>query len=535
MAANPGAKADLTQAFRVVRSRFPIVIGSMVLAGLAPLYFSFSQKPIYKASATMILENRSTGVDVRGRQGGTATEIALIQSQVVRVSADKILQDKKIVLPKKPYEIQADGVGLADAIRISTKDRDAVVAAAIVNAIVDSYIDYRRSQAVGDFKDSADRLRVKVSDLQRKIDAIDTKLKRLNLTADSTEIAIISGEKLKFATQQSAYQQNVDDLEVNAALQTGGANVVDRAFPAPKPEPNGDARLLASALVMGLLGGIGLVLLSHSLRDGIEIAEDIELVTGNSLPILARVPTRRGSLPLFDVVTNPTSSVAESVRSLKTSLQFLAVDKAIRVILVTSPGAGEGKSSISSNLAASLAQGEKKVLLLDADMRRSSVRGIFDGDELGLSSLLVDHKPDKAKGATIDEIPNLEVIPAGTLPPNPADLLASHRMESLMQELLERYDYIVIDSPPLLPVTDPRILAAYADVVVLVVKGGSTSRRHLARGLELLRTVGAPLAGIVFNNSGDAEATYTYLPTPTTKRNSRKARRRRAQAGKQYS
>jgi non-specific protein-tyrosine kinase len=207
---------------------------------------------------------------------------------------------------------------------------------------------------------------------------------------------------------------------------------------------------------------------------------------------------------------NPTSSAAEAYRTLRTSIHFLALDRQLRILQVTSPNASEGKSTAVANLATVLARAGERVVVVSCDLRRPRIHEFFGlPNAEGFTSVLLG----KASLASVlQPVPGedrLLLLSAGPLPPNPSELLASQRTASLMSALKSSADIILLDCPPVLPVTDAAILSAHADGVLLVANSGSTSAKHVSRAIELLRQVGAPLTGAVLNGVS-AEGAYGY-------------------------
>ena len=194
------------------------------------------------------------------------------------------------------------------------------------------------------------------------------------------------------------------------------------------------------------------------------------------------------------------SPITEAYRSLRTNLEFVNPDSPAKTILFTSSGPGEGKSTTAANLAISSVQNGKRVLLIDCDLRKPVQHSIFSISNMkGITDLLVDHSITLDMVMQETNIPNLKVIPCGTLPPNPAELLGSQRMTNLIKELLGYYDMLVIDAPPIISVTDAAILASIADGVILVVRSGQAERGMVIKANELLKKVNAKVLGVVMN------------------------------------
>lgn len=197
---------------------------------------------------------------------------------------------------------------------------------------------------------------------------------------------------------------------------------------------------------------------------------------------------------------NPRSPISEQYRTLRTNLQFSAIDQTLQTILVTSSGPGEGKSITIANLAVTYAQQSKKVLLIDADMRKPTVHYTFRLENIrGLSNLLIDELniDDVVNHSSIE---NLNVITCGPIPPNPAELLGSKRMERIVEEAKEKYDIILFDTPPVLAVTDAQILTNIVDGALLVIRSGETEHAAALKAKESLDQAKGKLLGIVLND-----------------------------------
>ena len=198
--------------------------------------------------------------------------------------------------------------------------------------------------------------------------------------------------------------------------------------------------------------------------------------------------------------SNPRSPVSEAYRQLRTNIQYSSLDKPIRTLLATSTNPEEGKSTTLANLAVAIAQSEKRVMVLDCDLRKPNLHELFGLPNVsGLTSLMVE---DGAIDTVVQEsgIKNLDVITSGPRPPNPSEMLGSHRMEEILGQLRDRFDYILIDSPPIIAVTDAAVLASKVDGVILVISAGKTKRELARKARSLLQNVNANLIGVVLNN-----------------------------------
>ena len=210
------------------------------------------------------------------------------------------------------------------------------------------------------------------------------------------------------------------------------------------------------------------------------------------------------------VHNKPKSPISEIYRTIRTNIQFSAFDKDLKTIAVTSSLEGEGKTTTLCNLAVTFAQQNKKVLIVDADLRRPKVHRLFDiPNERGLTELLIEMiEPEAFIHETFVE--NLFVLPTGVIPPNPADLLASNRMKHFIENVRAKFDYVLIDTPPVNVVTDGLLIANRMDGVVLVCDSGQTGIEEAKKAKELLVTAKANVLGVVLNNVKQEDTGYYY-------------------------
>ena len=266
------------------------------------------------------------------------------------------------------------------------------------------------------------------------------------------------------------------------------------------------------ALVIGLMLGLGGALLNDWMDQRMRSVEEIRAVL--DLPVLGIIPNMPGKQPASErgqeVHLKPRSNTAEAYRTVRTAIYFGVPDPKSKTLLVTSPSPGDGKTTMASNLAIAIAQSGRRVLLIDADTRKPMMSRIFNlQDDIGLSSVLLGQaKLDKAIQRTGTE--NLDILPCGPIPPNPSEILNSQAFMDMVNALCLKYDQIVIDSPPVEPVTDARILAASCDVTVLVLRAEKSTRRLSAHARDALIGVGANLLGVIVNAVPRGQDGYSY-------------------------
>ena len=348
--------------------------------------------------------------------------------------------------------------------------------------------------------------------------------------------------KRESETNKALYEGLLTKLKeagISSALKSSNIRLIDPAMIPSGPSRPAKTRNIALAFLVGLVGGIGLALLREYLDNTVKTPDDIE--TLSRLPSLAVVPMftsangaidskrtklltgagSNGREHRIELVAQhlPKSQMSEAFRALRTSLLLSRADRPPQVILVTSSLPREGKTTAAANLAVTLAQLGDSTILMDADLRKPGVGRLLNmtgTNYSGLSSYL-------AGAATLEQvtvqhptIPNLTAIPTGPLPPNPADLLSSHRLAEAIAELRTKYKFIVIDSPPVMAATDAVILSVQTDGVLLVVRSGETPKEAFTRTRDLLVSVKCNILGVVLNavdsSSPDYYYSYRYYP-----------------------
>lgn len=308
--------------------------------------------------------------------------------------------------------------------------------------------------------------------------------------------------------------KRLKDIELSGLLRTSNVRVLDAARPELIPvKPNVKVNM-ALALVLGLLGGLGLALLLEFLDDSITSQAEIE--ERLETPFLGFVPNipdhKVPNLADRDlhIHKHPKSSVAECCRAIRTNLLFMTPDKPCKTVLVTSSGPQEGKSTSVISLGIAMAQSGNRVLLIDTDMRRPRLHKAFGvPSDIGVSSLILDDSR-LAQAIKTTDVPGLFVLPCGPIPPNPAELLHTQAFAELLKKLIDRFDKVLLDSPPVGAVADAVVLGTQVDGVLIVLRAGRTSREMARRAVKALRDVKARIFGTVLNNINLSDRKYDY-------------------------
>jgi non-specific protein-tyrosine kinase len=480
---------------RVVAGRKWVVIGAVLLSAAVAIGLTATQTPVYAASSEVLVQPR--GQDglfesqvINLNERAIDTEIQVIEGEAVRTRVQENLG-----LDDEPPSASASAVGQTDVISIAVRDPNASNAAVLANAYADAYIEMRREQAINELLAASTEVQRAIDDLQEQID----------------DLAEDDPRRIGLITQLSNFQTTLDQLRVDAALRTGGAAVIKSATePAGPIEPT-PLKTTTLAAVVGLLIGLGAAFLLDYLDDKVRSEDDVERLVQR--PVLAVVPVDPPPDNRPVAISAPGDDAVEQYRGLRTNLQFLSLDRPISVVQITSSLAGEGKTTTATNLAVVLAQGGHRVALVDADLRRPRVHDVFCLPQSpGFTDLLLG----KAAKAVVNHLDidggnRLSVFTSGTVPSTPSEMLSSQRAYQLLNEMGGHYDYVVVDSAPILPVSDSVALSRAVDGVVMVAQAGSITEGELVEAIERLDRVSAPVLGLVLNQaSRSSNGTYAY-------------------------
>jgi succinoglycan biosynthesis transport protein ExoP len=511
---NPTENRDLRHFIRVVRRRkWAILLAVLVIVG-ASLGASFLQHPVYEGKAVLVVETADSDVVVdpaaavrRDPAQAVQTEIEIIESDSVKAAAREQLGSTS--------SVSATQIRQTNVIRISARDTDAARAAQVANAHANAYLTFRRKGAVDQLMSAGQEVQSKVGDLQKQVEVVDTQI----ANAPQAQRPALGAQRDSLIAQQALFKQRLDQLQVAATLKTAGARLVTAASTPSTPVAPRPVRNAVTALIAGLVMGLGLALLLEYLDDSIKSKDDLERLAPE-LPTLGLIPTvplwRDRAEAMVISRSDPTSIGAEAYRTLRTSIQFMQLDRALKIIQVTSSSASEGKTTTLANLGVVLARAGNRVILVCCDLRRPRLNEFFGlPNAIGFTSVLLGDVPLSSALQQVPGEDRLLLLASGPLPPNPSELLSSKRTLEVLAALQTNCDRVLIDSPPVLPVTDAAVLASHVDATLLVATAGWTTRKDFARAVELLGQIEAPLIGTVLNGTGsDAgygyEYTYSY-------------------------
>lgn len=512
------SQLELRDYLQVLEHRKKIVLLTVALVVGGALLGSYVQEPVYAARARLLIQsnqsespfNPDTGQRVDPARA-LATEIELLKGQQVKAK----VRDQIGSAPS----IKASPVGQTDVIEITAESSDPKRAVQVADAYAAAFTEVRRDQAVGGLLAAAEEIQDLISDLRQEITSLDSQLSTTtgdqagpNPNRDS-----LSEQRLARVQQLASYTDTLDKLTVDTKLASGGVQPAGDAELPTEPVRPKPIRNAVLALVIGLMLGVGLAFLADYLDDSIKTREDLEKISGR-LPVIGVIPAVGNWKERTDInlvsVDAPNSPAAEAYRTVRTAIQFVALDRPMGVVQVTSANAGEGKTTSLANLGVALAKAGQRVILVCCDLRRPRLHEFFGlSNEVGFTSMLLGEAPISRALQSVPGIPRLRVLASGPLPPNPSELLSSGRTKEVFNALKGEADIILIDSPPVLPVTDALVLFRHVDATIMVFAVGQTTQKQAATALAMAQQVDAPLVGTLLNGAqlaGGYGAPYAY-------------------------
>ncbi len=395
-------------------------------------------------------------------------------------------------------------------IEVSVEDTDPQQAADIANTLVAEFALSNQALQASRYQASKDSLATQLDEMNRQIQTTTDQLAELKGTIENQPERDRLDANLTQYRQTYAYLlQSYEQVRLAEAQST--SNVI-QAEPASASDLPIRPRTLTNtilAMVVGLMFAAGVVFLIEALDDTLKGPDQVTAQLG--LPVLGMISRHQIVEGRPVTLTQPRSQVAEAFRSLRTNIQFASVDHPLRTLLVTSPTPAEGKSTVAANLSVVLAQGGRRVALIDADLRRPRVHKLFGiSNQLGMSELFVQDRVALNGSLQSTEAPDLMALTSGGLPPNPAELLGSEKMAEIIRQVGTQVELVVIDSPPVTAVTDSSVLAPRVDGVLLVLKPGVTRLGAARQTVEQLQRLGANLLGVVLNDVDLRRSGYYY-------------------------
>jgi len=449
-------------------------------------------------------------VEARAKRDGLGSEYDQVRRlrdlASTELASNPVVIRNPIIQTLKTEEVKAERAATELAERYGAQHPKMAAARSDLNTIR-AKLRVEIDNTVAGVKKEYDIAKGRAEQLQQELDAMKAHaqdVSRKTFTLRSLDREVETNRQL-----YDMFMTRFKETDLGADVESTNARVIDAALVPQTPIAPRKVRILVIAVVLALFLGVGLALLEDYLDNTLKDSEDVEhhtqLPTLGTVPVLSRRGLRRGR-PERVFLDSPKSDFAEAIRTVRTAVALSGLDDPHRVLLVTSTVPGEGKTTIAINLAVALGQLER-VLLVDADLRRSSVaaRLGLPADAPGLSNLVAGTADISACIHTLEGT-NLHLLPAGLAPPNPLEILSSQRFEKTLAELGQRYDRIVLDSAPAQAVSDALVLSRLCNAVVFVVRADATPRQLVQLAVKRLLRVDAHLIGVVLNHFDNAKS-----------------------------
>ena len=500
---------ELRDYLNVLRARKWVIVQAAVICTLIAVAVSLFQQPLYQGEARVLVTSQDAGAAIVGTVLGdlSGQPERSLQTQVQLIQLRPLAETtvRALGLQEAPDEllkhIEVSSAGQTNVVVITATDPSAERAAAIANGMANAYVTWSRDTKRQSIRQAADEVQRRLDDAHAEILALGKKIvdgrttdKNGNVIKDDSLNAELTIATDLYAT----LAEKLETLRVNEQLEIGSGQVVSAAVVDPTAISPKPVRNAALGLAVGLVLGVSLAFLLEYLDNTIKSTDEAEKLYG--APVLGQVPLEefaKDEPRRLTIVQHPGSPAAESYRALRNSLEFVNFQDDVKTLLVASSAPGEGKSTVAANLAAGLAQTGKKVVLVNSDFRRPTTDQFFGVNNLiGLSDVLAgSHSLKAALQRPGDD--QLLILAAGRMPPNPSELLGSEKMSAVVAGLKDWADWIIIDSPPLLAVADAAAVARWADGILMVTRGGVSTREAARKGQEMLAKVGARVVGVV--------------------------------------
>ena len=473
-----------------------IIIVAVLLTTVVAIAFTAQQTPIYSTSSDILVQPRGQDGFFQD-QGGYVDPVRSIETEIQVIVGQEVKQrvQDNLGLSGPPPGAGASAVGDTDVISITVTDANAANAAALADAYAVAYTEVRREQSVNELLAVSSEVQVAIDNLQTELDTL--------AEDDPSRPALVN--------QLSNFDTILEQLRVDTSLRTGGVAIIRTATVPTVPIEPTPARTAVLAAFVGLLIGLAAAFLLNYLDDKVRSEDDLRRLTGK--PVLAIVPVDRPPDNRPVAISQPAHTAVEAYRGLRTNLLFLGLDRPIRVVQVTSSMAAEGKTTTATNLAVVLGQAGHRVALVDADLRRPRVHDVFGlAQSPGFTDLLLgmDAK-DVVNHVEIDAHHRISVYTSGAVPSNPSEMLSGQRARQLLSEMGNHYDFVIVDSAPVLPVSDAVALSGAVDGVFVVAHAGSVTNDNIVETVARLDRISAPILGLVLNQATNASAgSYAY-------------------------
>ena len=487
-----------------------LILLSMILAGAATFLVSMGMTPYYESSTTVLVNEAPATKATDYNSVLTSTQLTSTYSQMM--ARDPVLKEvaDQVGLTNPPEEfkewITVTPVRNTQLIQVTVKTTDPWLSSKIANSIVTVFATQIQEIQTQRFAQSKTTLKTQLAETERQISTFSTQAETAATIEERTRL---DAKVAQYNTIYSNLLLSYEQVRLSEAQTVSSVVQVEPASPVLIPvEPRVILNTILASL-LGILLSIGAIVARESLDDTIKTPDDI--TRKFKLPVLGVINHHEPEIDSPITLTDPRSPIAEAYRILRTNVSYTSVDRPLRTLMVTSAEPGDGKTTTTSNLGVVMAQNGKKVIIADCDLRRPHIHTYFGlNNQQGISTLFA-HSPgmlDRTRQLT--KVEGLSIITSGLLPPNPSELMSSQKMQTILNVMCQATEVVLIDTPPILTVSDASALAPSLDGVLLVVRPGKTRTSILRQTLEQLRQVNARVLGIVLNDVDTRGKSYGY-------------------------
>jgi len=490
------------------------------LLGAAGAYFvSRNALPVYRASTTLTIDR---GGDLReDPYYAIRTSEALASTYLIQIKAPVILEEVRVRLG---LEISANALkGMltvsqiedTQLINIAAQGYDPALVKALVDTTAQVFIEHQTNEQEARYQSRLVDIEAQAAALEKSLEETQKSITGMGDPSDlpdfaRLELVQLETQRANQQTRLSVLLQSAEELRLSMTRYTTRISVFEPAELPAAPIGSQRMRNIMLAAVVGLMAGVGLAFLIEYIDDTVRTPDDVKQVLPLSVLGILPYVAKNGAQTGLVVAHHPMRPIAEAFRNLRTSIQFTNLDEPPRTLLVTSPQPTDGKSFTAANLAAAIAQGGKSVVLVDADLRHPTLHHTFSLSlEPGLTEALLAIE-DRPRALRQTEVDSMRVVTVGSRAPDSTELLASQTFKRYIAELGEQADVVIMDSPPVLAVSDAAVLSTLVDGVVLVMDSGKTRIPAAVQAAERIASVGGVILGVVLNRVKARSGGYYY-------------------------
>ncbi len=491
---------DLRQYLSLLGHWFWLILLITVSSGVISFFVSLQMTPYYESSTTVLVNQAPATQATDYSSVLMSKQLTTTYSQMMTTDTVllEVMTQLGISIPMDNLKEMITITPITDTalIKITVETTDPFLSANIANTIVSVFSTQIQEIQTQRFTQSKDTIEKQIAEVESEKSALES---LANQTSDPVEKSRLDTKIGQYNDQYTTLLKSLEDVQLSEAQSVSSVVQVEPAnanLIAVKPIITQSTILAA---LLGLLLTTMVIFIREALDDTVKTPEEVGIKF--NLPVLGvinRFDTKKG---VVITINEPRSPTAEAYRTLRTNVSYTSVDKPLHAIMITSTEAGEGKTTTICNLGAVMAQNGYKVTISDCDLRHPKVHTYFGlPNRAGLSTLFA-HPADFPNGAQLmTKVKNLSVLTTGQLPPNPAELLGSKKMQNILFGMCQMNDLVLVDAPPVLAVTDAAVLAPSIDGVILVVRPGKTRIAALRQTISQLRQVNATILGVVLND-----------------------------------